>query len=79
MALAAVSYLLSGESGARRRGVVERVGRYIPLQSLKILIVAWQILTQVRERNGSVEVRRGDRGKLGARVTVRLFREPQWS
>lgn len=29
------------------RGVVDRLGRYIPLTSVKIIVVAWQILTQV--------------------------------
>lgn len=30
------------------RGRIERLTRYIPLQSIKIVIVAWQIVTQVR-------------------------------
>ncbi|CAM9133326.1 unnamed protein product [Ectocarpus sp. 8 AP-2014] len=33
-------------AGIREGGIVERVTRYIPLQSLKIVIVSWQILTQ---------------------------------
>ena len=44
---AVFSYLVSGKTGGMRRGVIERLGRYIPLQSVKILVVAWQILTQV--------------------------------
>ena len=28
-------------------GMIERLGRYIPLQSVKIVVVAWKILTQV--------------------------------
>lgn len=48
VAAAAVSYLMSGEAGvSRERGVIERLTQYIPLQSVKIVIVAWQILTQV--------------------------------
>lgn len=46
-AAAVVSYVTSGERAVKGQGIVERVGRYIPLQSLKIVIVAWQILTQV--------------------------------
>lgn len=48
LAVAVVSYVLSGESGGRMSGVVARVTQFIPLQSVKIVIVAWQILTQVR-------------------------------
>lgn len=48
--VAVVSYVMSGESGERRRGLVDRVARYVPLQSFKIVIVAWQILTQVGGR-----------------------------
>lgn len=40
------NYLVSGEMGGT--GVLDRVMRRMPLSSLKILIVAWQILTQVR-------------------------------
>ena len=43
-----VLYLISGELELTRRGFVKRLLRYIPLQSIKIIIVAWQILTQVR-------------------------------
>lgn len=41
-------YIVSGEQERTKKGLVERTMRYIPLQSLKIVIVAWQILTQVR-------------------------------
>ena len=34
------------------RGLVHRVAKCIPAQSLKIVIVAWQILTQVRVYEG---------------------------
>ena len=48
VAAAVVSYLMSGEAGvSRERGAIECVTQYIPLQSVKIVIVAWQILTQV--------------------------------
>eukprot|EP00903_Cladosiphon_okamuranus_P011652 g10960.t1 len=40
----AVLYLVSGEVGGE--GIVDRVVRHVPLNSLKILIVLWQILTQ---------------------------------
>lgn len=42
-----ISYVMSGETEVSGSGVVERLRRYIPLQSLKIIVVAWQILTQV--------------------------------
>ena len=47
VAAVVVSYVTSGERRVKGQGMVERVGRYVPLQSLKIVIVAWQILTQV--------------------------------
>ena len=47
VAVAVVSYATSGEGNGKGQGLVERVARYIPLQSVKIVIVVWQILTQV--------------------------------
>ena len=47
VAVAVVSYTTTGEGNGRGRGLVARVARYIPLQSVKIVIVVWQILTQV--------------------------------
>ena len=46
----AVSYLLSTElnRGTQRRACVERLMRYIPTQSVKVVIVTWQIVIQVR-------------------------------
>ena len=46
----AVSYLLSTEldRGTQRRACVERLMRYIPMQSVKVVIVTWQIVIQVR-------------------------------
>ncbi|CAM9152222.1 unnamed protein product [Ectocarpus fasciculatus] len=47
LAVAVVSYVTSGEVDmGSKGGIVERVARYIPLQSLKVVIVSWQILTQ---------------------------------
>ena len=44
-----VSYLLSTELERRTERVcVERLMRYIPMQSVKVVIVKWQIVTQVR-------------------------------
>ena len=43
------SYLISGvKVQGRGGGKIECLTRYIPLQSVKIVIVTWQILTQVR-------------------------------
>ena len=46
----AVSYLLSTEleRGIQGRACVERLMRYIPMQSVKVVIVTWQIVIQVR-------------------------------
>lgn len=48
VAAAVVSYVVWAEVGGRTRTTVERVFRYIPLQSVKILVVSWQIVTQVK-------------------------------
>ena len=45
------SYLVSAEVGGAGRGIVDRVTRWVPMQSIKIIVVAWQILTQVRGDN----------------------------
>lgn len=42
-----LTYILSGQEQDADRGIVVRLARYIPLNSLKIVIVVWQILTQV--------------------------------
>ena len=46
----AVAYLLSTEldRGIQRRESVERLMRCIPMQSIKVVIVTWQIVIQVR-------------------------------
>ena len=41
-------YMLSLETEGADRGIVARLRRFIPLQFVKIVIVVWQILTQVR-------------------------------
>ena len=47
-AVSMISYVMSGEAGlGAGQGVIDCLTRYIPLQSVKIVIVAWQILTQV--------------------------------
>lgn len=43
-----VSYIVSGKLEGARRGFVNRIRQYVPFQSIKIVIVSWQILTQVR-------------------------------
>lgn len=47
VAVAVVSHVMSGKAGRGGKGLVERLTQYIPLQSVKIVIVVWQILTQV--------------------------------
>lgn len=39
------SYVTSGKAGGFHQGFVERVVRKIPIQSAKIVIVEWHILT----------------------------------
>lgn len=46
-AVVVVSFVKTGERNGSRRGIVERVARYIPHQSVKIVVVAWQIVTKV--------------------------------
>ena len=56
--VAFLSYMLSGEMEGVDQGIVARVTRFIPLQSVKIVIVVWQILTQVsRPHRNIVAVR----------------------
>lgn len=44
---AAAAVLSYGRGVGTGQGLIERLGRYIPLQSVKIVVVAWQILSQV--------------------------------
>ena len=46
-----VSHLLSGEMVGSGRGIVDRLTRRVPMHSVKIVIIVWQILTQVRPNN----------------------------
>ena len=43
----AFRYIVSTERVGARRGIMSRMLRRVPLHSVKIIIVAWQILTQV--------------------------------
>lgn len=45
-------HLVSGEEDGARKGIIHRVTRCLPLQSIKIVVVVWQILTQVRDTVG---------------------------
>ena len=46
--IALALHLLSGGMENIERGLVDRIIRIVPVQAVKIIIVAWQILTQVR-------------------------------
>lgn len=43
-----IAYLFSDKSRSGTSGIVDPISKNVPLQSLKIIIVAWQIITQVR-------------------------------
>lgn len=45
--VAGLWFMIFGERQAVRPGIVSGISRFIPLQAIKITIVAWQILTQV--------------------------------
>ena len=47
--IALVMHLVSGEKDGARKGMIHRVAKRLPLQSIKIIVVVWQILTQVRD------------------------------
>lgn len=49
-AVAFVYYLASTEMEGDARGLLARVMKLIPLHSFKIVIVTWQILTQVSRK-----------------------------
>ena len=61
--IAIISYLVSAEVADARRGIIDYMMQRIPLQSLKIIIILWQILTQVRTAN--------ERRSLGAVTKTR--------
>ena len=46
MAFVAIKYVTSADMG-RGRGITSRLLRRVPHQSVKIIIVSWQVLTQV--------------------------------
>lgn len=47
LGLALIWYLILAENGLKGRGLVRRIMRNMPVQSIKIMIVVWQIITQV--------------------------------
>ena len=47
--VAILNYMLSGQERSADRGIMARISRFIPFQSLKIIVVVWQILTQVEK------------------------------
>ena len=51
-----VRYLMSGDALRTRRGFVGKLVRFIPFQSVKIILVAWQILTQVRREKTKLNI-----------------------
>lgn len=58
VAVSVVVYVMSREAGYMERGgLLGRLLRSVFLQSVKIVIVAWQILTQVRARATVQELR----------------------
>lgn len=46
-AIALYMHLVSEEMDGTRRGIIHRFTTRLPLQSIKIVVVVWQILTQV--------------------------------
>lgn len=44
-----VWYLLSDNAEVAENGVISRAMRHVPIQSLKIIIVVWQIVTQASD------------------------------
>ena len=64
VAIGVASYVVSADGEGKRRGLVERVARFIPLQSLKIIIVSWQILTQVRALCSTYQTGRRKGGEI---------------
>lgn len=42
-------HLMSGEMDGARRGIVAWLTKRLPLQSIKILVVVWQIVTQASD------------------------------
>ena len=42
-------YVVSGKFEWSNQGVAHHIGRHVPFQSVRIIIVTWQILSQVSE------------------------------
>ena len=51
-------HLLSEKKEGAGRGIVDRIIRIIPLHTLKIVVVGWQILTQVNPKDAKQCFRR---------------------
>lgn len=47
LGLALVWYLVLAEDGVRGQALVRRLTRNVPVQSIKTVVVMWQIVTQV--------------------------------
>ena len=69
---AVVSHVTSGKTGRGEKGLVERLTQYVPLQSVKIVVVAWQILTQVGPTAGERSLG-DDLGRVRGRFVVRSY------
>lgn len=46
--IALCKYLVSGEMVDARQGIIHSVAKRLPREFIKIIVVVWQILTQVR-------------------------------
>ena len=55
--LGIIFYLVYIEEGDTEQGIVDRIKRRVPMQPLKIIIVLWQIITQVSGQNANLEFR----------------------
>ena len=47
--IALCKHLMSGEMDGARRGIVGWLTKHLPLQSVKIMVVVWQIVTQASD------------------------------
>ena len=45
--IALCKHLVSGEMDGAHDGIIGRFTKHLPLQSIKIVVVVWQIVTQV--------------------------------
>ena len=74
--IAIISYLVSAEVADARRGIIDYMMQRIPLQSLKIIIILWQILTQVRTANEGRDRYRLRIGFWGVWARIEPFDQP---